>query len=37
MQLQVNPTNVGSRNQGVELDDGPKKIATIDRSMFVFP
>ena len=37
VQLQVNPTNVGRRAQNVELDDGPTKIATIHRTITVFP
>jgi hypothetical protein len=37
MQFQVNPTNVGSRNQDVELDDGPTRIMTLHRTMTVFP
>src|SRR4051794_9656074 len=37
MQFQVNPTNVGLRDQDVELDDGPTRILTIDRTLKVFP
>lgn len=37
MQFQVNPTNVGRRDQNVELDDGPTEILTIHRTLTVFP
>jgi hypothetical protein len=37
LQLQVNPTNVGHRSQDVRLYDGEELIATIDRSITVFP
>jgi hypothetical protein len=37
MQLQVNPTNVGHRSQDVQLFDGDELLATIDRSITVFP
>jgi hypothetical protein len=37
MDFQVNPTNVGRRSQGVELLDGDKHIATIHRTITVFP
>jgi hypothetical protein len=37
MQFQVNPTNVGRRDQDVELDDGPTRILTVDRTLSVFP
>jgi hypothetical protein len=37
LQLQVNPTNVGHRSQGVQLYDGDELLATIDRSITVFP
>jgi hypothetical protein len=36
-QLQVNPTNVGRRQQNVELFDGDELIASIDRTLTVFP
>jgi hypothetical protein len=36
-QLQVNPTNVGRHDQNVELFDGDELIATIDRTLTVFP
>jgi hypothetical protein len=36
-QLQVNPTNVGRHSQNVELFDGDELIATIDRTLTVFP
>jgi hypothetical protein len=37
LQLQVNPTNVGHRSQDVRLYDGDELLATIDRSITVFP
>ena len=37
MDFQVNPNNVGSRDQDIELLDGKTHITTIHRSMFVFP
>jgi hypothetical protein len=37
LQLQVNPTNVGHRSQDVELFDGDELVASIDRSISVFP
>jgi hypothetical protein len=37
MDFQVNPTNVGRRSQDVELRDGDTHIATIDRTVNVFP
>ena len=37
LQLQVNPTNVGHRSQDVQLFDGEELIATVDRSITVFP
>jgi hypothetical protein len=37
MQLQVNPTNVGRRSQDVQLFDGDELLATIDRTITVFP
>src|SRR4051794_3162288 len=37
MQFQVNPTNVGRRDQDVELDDGPTRILTLDRTMVIYP
>ena len=35
--FQVNPTNVGHRPQGVELDDGNRPLLRINRSVTVFP
>jgi hypothetical protein len=35
--FQVNPTNVGRRPQGVELDDGNRPLLRINRSVTVFP
>jgi hypothetical protein len=37
LQLQVNPTNIGHRSQDVELHDGDELLATIDRTITVFP
>jgi hypothetical protein len=37
IQFQVNPTLVGSRPQGVELDDGQRPIVSVDRTLVVFP
>jgi hypothetical protein len=37
MQFQVNPTNVGRRSADVELYDGETLIATVDRTITVFP
>jgi hypothetical protein len=37
LQLQVNPTNVGRRSQDVQLFDGDELLATIDRTITVFP
>lgn len=37
LHLQVNPTNVGHRSQDVRLYDGNELLATIDRSITVFP
>lgn len=37
LQLQVNPTNVGHRSQDVQLFDGEQLLATIDRTITVFP
>jgi hypothetical protein len=37
LQLQVNPTNIGHRSQDVRLYDGDELLATIDRSITVFP
>jgi hypothetical protein len=37
LQLQVNPTNVGRRSQDVQLFDGDELLATIDRSITIFP
>jgi hypothetical protein len=35
--MQVNPTTVGNRSQGVALDDGSRRITRIDRNLIVFP
>jgi hypothetical protein len=37
MQFQVNPTNVGSRRADVTFYDGNTKLATIKRTVTVFP
>jgi hypothetical protein len=37
MEFQVNPTTVGSRTLHVELDDGEQTVATIARTLRVFP
>jgi hypothetical protein len=37
MHFQVNPTNVGTHSQDVELDDGDRQILTLDRSVTVYP
>jgi hypothetical protein len=37
MDFQVNPTNIGRRSQDVELRDGDTHIATIKRTVTVFP
>jgi hypothetical protein len=37
MQLQVNPTNVGRRSQDVSLYDGGTLLASIDRTITIFP
>jgi len=35
--LQVNPTNIGRRSQRVELYDGKRLLATVNRTITVFP
>lgn len=35
--FQVNPTNVGNRSENVELDDGSAPLATVHRSLTIFP
>jgi hypothetical protein len=35
--FQVNPTNIGHRPQGVELDDGNRPLLRINRNVTVFP
>ena len=37
LSLQVNPTNVGHRTQRVELYDGKRLLATVNRSITIFP
>ncbi len=35
--FQTNPTNVGRRNQDVELDDGSRRLAVVHRTVTIFP
>jgi hypothetical protein len=35
--FQVNPTNVGNRREDVELEDGTTVVATVHRSLTIFP
>ena len=37
MQLQVNPTNVGRRSQRVQLYDGNTLLASVKRTITIFP
>jgi hypothetical protein len=37
LEFQVDPTNVGRRAYGVELDDGTEQIARIDRHLTILP
>jgi hypothetical protein len=37
MQFEVDPTNVGHRSYGLELDDADTKVAAIHRTITVFP
>ena len=37
LQLQVNPTNIGHRSQDVQLFDGDQLLATVERTVTVFP
>jgi hypothetical protein len=37
MQFQVNPTTVGRRSAGVELLDGETPVASVERTVTVFP
>jgi hypothetical protein len=37
LQLQVNPTNVGRRSQDVELRDGDRLLARVDRTVTIYP
>jgi len=37
LQFQVNPTNVGSHSQDVELLDGDRRVAVLRRTVMVFP
>jgi hypothetical protein len=35
--FQVNPTTVGRRTQELELRDGDRRIAAVERTLTVFP
>jgi hypothetical protein len=37
LQFQVNPTNVGHRSYGIELDDDTRRVARVDRTLTVLP
>jgi hypothetical protein len=37
LQFEVNPTNTGRRRYGLELDDGERLVARVDRRITVFP
>jgi hypothetical protein len=37
MQFEVNPTNVGRRRAGIDLDDAETRIARVDRHITVLP
>ena len=37
MQFEVDPTNVGHRSYGLELDDAETRIAAVRRWITVFP
>jgi hypothetical protein len=37
LQFEVNPTNAGHRSYDLELDDGETKVATVHRSLTIFP
>ena len=37
LELQVNPTNVGRRSQGVQLHDDTEPLAAVDRTVTIFP
>ena len=37
MQFEVNPTNVGHRPYGLELDDAETQVAAVHRWITVFP
>ncbi len=37
LHFQVNPTNVGRREQDVELYDGEERLVAIERSVTIFP
>jgi hypothetical protein len=37
LQFQVNPTNVGRRDQDLELDEGTRQLVRLQRTVTVFP
>lgn len=37
IQFQTNPTNVGRKHQDVRLYDGKQRLATLDRTLTIFP
>jgi hypothetical protein len=37
LEFQVNPTNLGHRSYGIELDDANTKLARVDRTLTVLP
>ena len=37
MQFEVDPTNVGHRSYGLQLDDAETQVAAVHRSLTVFP
>jgi hypothetical protein len=37
LQFEVNPTNVGRRSYGIELDDAETRVARLERDLTVFP
>jgi hypothetical protein len=37
LQMQVNPTNIGHRDQNVELRDGDEHLLTVERTITIFP
>jgi hypothetical protein len=37
LNFQVNPTNVGNRQEDIDVKDGETELAHIDRSLTIFP